>query len=1295
MATEISVIVDASPPGALSASPEERALAFESMACDHNIPLATVDAFAEMYDHAMTESVDAIMPTIIELLLRRVIVDGAGKRAPRDTNSVVTAIRNLVVPVVAGPPGGQRAPVTGGAFPRMTRAKPTAVVANPDAIRIRFDTPTVCIWAETDYIAPAGEEIEVIGMQVNARCDGVLDHANDMPDDPISSRMLTGRYTYNDIWRACDGLPPVDNTVPRREYVAQSASPLGQVGSANDKFLPMLREQFARLRTRGNAHVIYNAISSRMPTVKRWPPSPDLLARVISSHPIGRFTPAANLLEAFEAVHWGRFTARTVDSIYADMALRGFAHLYHRARLMGRDDTEVRNGLAAFALGKQRAIKAADAKLRREDDRNALDVYRMLIGRVSPAKLRDVDAGLRRQPSLRVTPGGVLTLLSPADRKTVELEYRMREKYITESMNNNCPHVKLYRDLRRSTDDRSSSRLLAELRGYLPLIAVSSNRGDRGATTGMLACKRCKYDIMCPHTLDYIALDLAKKSQHEIKVALTKYVAGDRRSGQLDCKICGEVLSNLEEFDAVEVRLATSSMDEELRNMMWGELSGLMRHLKFAALTDVRAIITTAREAIYQHIFDFEKQIIKSKTASTDEIGSKLRLYVAIYGMAYLVRLVERASGVTFRDYKGKSTAAELVKHGLDLIMMTRNVVIREISGMTLDVIKNAIVAAYKSLTVGAITAPVHTGDLMSTLMLDPIYNYYYTMDLITSGRPLPPRKHDREDRVSHIMGAEVTKLERKGADANRDIYAKAVKPKMPSTEAFTHLTEFKVGGLSPPARRAYVAASFEWFDHRLRERAFVQHQYIDVADKTATVLNVQFRPVHQAIHDTAVKLLAHESVLDQYRAYIVAQPYGEVQPVHSPTRRWSDPHASLSRVFDETGAEHRWTKYLVKIGDDPVIEVTTKSLAADADKPFAGKVIDRKCAHCGQLESAVGALSETKIRAALRSRHLRNNFFRFYEHRCPAGGLHESVVTDAGVAPCSKCGLAPGTTPAEYFAKYASTYADARHDDVGVVAPTAKPMPDTSKFNADYADWTYDFSIVLDLASKISVNHRLLSALGAYVGVQYADILSGAYIPGESDDRQSTRAAVVNSHVHTLLAEYNRLRYYSNMLKPPYDLAAVVDASNYPRHLLAGLESALPDVYDDYNERYLHVSIAKRPREIVEFCIQAFCQRCLRIWSDGDDAASRLRRDFVTYVTKKILRGEELMTKPGHFNWSLLHGDAKEKAYDSNTARDEPEEQQAAEDTEDDPMTTDAFDVEPGDDDDGDSSNTIRLEGD
>jgi hypothetical protein len=111
------------------------------------------------------------------------------------------------------------------------------------------------------------------------------------------------------------------------------------------------------------------------------------------------------------------------------------------------------------------------------------------------------------------------------------------------------------------------------------------------------------------------------------------------------------------------------------------------------------------------------------------------------------------------------------------------------------------------------------------------------------------------------------------------------------------------------------------------------------------------------------------------------------------------------------------------------------------------------------------------------------------------------------------------------------------------------------------------------------------------------------------------------------------------------------------------------------------------------------FCEMCLKILTEGAADTSTLRGGFVAHIVKKVLRLDELVSKPGYFNWSLLYGTSKGTAEDTDSnyipeqQQDEPEETEDQLDTDtgstDKPFSMDSYDVE---EDANGETNQVRV---
>lgn len=1399
--TDIKVIVDAGPSTDVDTiTHEERGLLFDKIAADNpRIPRAVIDAMAGMQEAQALQVQHLLKPELKELLLRKIIQLGIIR--PSVTAPSVGAcgsnFNTLVIPItaranVAAVRGGNTActcPIVGGAIPMIRRiAQAPTTQADSGGIKIRFD---VRVFATTEdgvtYIVPAGEELDVIGVVLNPICarvqtagggkDLVDLRALNIVQPTVGQHLMTGAYTYADVADSCDEyfLRPGREIVIAGERISTPHVFMFMDGGAtatlnSSKTMTILSSMFdyiaanieyvgSMLAARSVHTQIDIAVAGRVDSATM----PALVnAMTVRAYkvpmPVMISGPRAPILDVLETIHHGRFST-VGDAATVDVIMRGFSRIYQKAVLKGRDNADVLAGIDAHKARAARLEWLAANHLHALDEENKLGTYRLIIEKkLGPERLKEVDAALLVKPSLRALASNILTILNPAERKPIELEFAARAKYFDEMVNNKCPHVGKYRQFRRAVEDIRARQLYSDLRKYFvgggdkdPHTKDSHTKGPHtkgGAeniATSMIKCNACGFDIMCPHIRDFTELDQRGASQGEIKAKLTKYI--DRGGSavvrdQYYCRICGETISSLEAFSEPDAaRDPASQMDDELKNFMWSEIAGLTKYLKFGGLIDVPKLITTVRDVCYPFIFEIEKQILKSKTNSVDEIKSKKRLYITIYAFAYFVHLLlsnRRADDIGFRNYKGagKSPIVDLIKHALEVIVLSRNIIIREIPGMSPDIIKNTLIEAYKSMVATGSQVITYSGEaegILNTLLLDPVYDYYYAItitDEALHGRRPSHKKFDRVDRVDDIMGSSIARLDKakgalgKGGSGIVDIFAAAKVPTFDNKWGVAKFTALKplpfdarpsggkplgtkpsggkpldspggiaLGGQFAHAYPGYMAKSFEMFTRKMTDRVYLEHQYIDVSNRESKMLDVKFRPIHQEHHDHFLELAAQEATLMQYKTFATMQVYRFLPALH--TRLWSDPGAQLSRIYDEDGVPHDWSIYIVDKSVEGKLtraEYTNKSVCAaiEAGTRFDAVITDKKCSRCGVLWSATGGLSDVKIRESLRGRRIMDNFFRFYENRCPKSGLHEFVVSGGSALTCAKCALVAGTTPTPYYHEFKETYERERQEFTArdVLPIKIVPPMSTAQYDDEYVGWAGDFNVVLDLANKLKINHRVLSALGAVERQEYADVMSGAYLPVDTDDRYSTRAFTLSAHIKTLITEYNQLKYFHKLTKPPPDLSAVVEASGYSKHKISELAAILPDIFNDFNVRYAHMLQHKKPRETIAFCIQTFCTMCLAIWNDPSPVTEKLRRDFTSYIVKKILRGEELMTKPGHFNWSLIFGDNKEKAeVDYNVTAQGADAPEDDNDPEPAPFDTDAFDMEEdgngGDDDD------------
>lgn len=1069
----------------------------------------------------------------------------------------------------------------------------------------------------------------------------------------------------------------------------------------------------------------------------------------------------------------------TGAALVSDLTDYGLHGPFILMNIVGRDDPRVEEIFSQYRARQSRAEFYRAIAVKNVEERNRLSVMRVIIERkFGTTKLAKYEhaASIARKP--------LLSVLTDADRKIVEAEYSMRERYIEAVLANKCPHVRLYKQLRAAASDEARRRILVDLQPYLgkgqldvtrrpqarkgrdsskerdgakarqraggaratkeaPAPSVDAAKDATEANTakdatgvtkttaaktqqivprappspnetGQIKCQNCGFDIMCPHVLELMQLELSQAEFSQVKARMSPFLSPSRDY----CRICGESLSSVV-VGEVAKRDPVGSVDEELRIFTWGEVASLMRYLRLSPMVDTRALITQIRDAIYDHVYEVEKHILKSKTNTVEEIKAKKRLFTAIYALAYVVHMIassasKKAAQIAFKgvtETRPKNLIVTLIKTAIDIIMMSRNVIIKTIPGMSPDIIKNKIIESYKVFSargMGIIEATDESRDTLMMMLMDPVYQYVWNINTI--------------DAVIHGMRRKPIKdLPYLGPDPESMIFSEAVKPKFDkkwALEAFD--TPPKSPWMARPgAWSGYSARSYELFHKRLTSDLHTKFAFVDILGgrrEPDAPMDVKLRDEHQKYQDEY--LAFHQLEAPLLRAWRLQSLKNFTPTIAENTRQWKSLPAHLGRIYDEDGEPHKWDKLILEDGR----EVTQADINKDINggQAFITQVVNTKCSVCSVLRTDVDKLDAGRILESLRIKNTISNFFRFYENRCPdpkSKGIHTmepigaprgagkagprtasgAVKAGAGPMECIHCGVTTlmyannnSRDSVAYYKRWRETY-ERERDEFAIkwTAPAApvqsKPVTqDDSALTAEYANYAYNFNVVLDLASRLKINHRLLSSLGAIERQNYDDVVNGTYIPPEPTRRYDTRVFVLRSHAKNLITEYNMLMNFARLVKPPPDLLAVMNASGISKQNWGKLGDQLPPVYNDYDARFAYIQRTKKPREIVEWCIQALCEMCIRIYSDGSKETEKLRHEFVSHYIRKITRGDELLTKPGQFNWALIYGEKEQRdKTDINADREEPE---AADEKA--PLNQTGFDIdvdpdaEEGDDD-------------
>jgi len=1239
---------------------EERKLIFEQIQKESSdISEYEITLFIEQQEEIINHANLFTRPTIKELLIRKII-----------QLSNENELNYTVIPIIKK------------AFTKKESkfmASRTKKIEKKEikTIKVRFDTIIRTIIEDgSDYYVPPNEEIIISKLLLTPiSMDPIYKNKTFRQKNPLIGNSISlGNFSYKDAAKSRDGYfhtPNYEINIAGEGVKSSLVISLDEGEKIVTEKLNWIFDYFYNLDNYYrlySAHYIaaqlYNAVK------KISGPKPQL----IKSYTVGKKVDYVSkkdktgkrdqtIIKFMETLQPGRFSLVDDTAFIFDLFQKNLDDIYYNILIRGKDAKIAVSSISKYNINEKKKKFIKDIYNKKINEQINVNSYLIIIERKYGSKRVDeINKSIVKKPSLNSVVG-VLSLLKPNEKEPIKYEFERERKYVEEVINNKCAHVNLYKRFRKSQQLINTKKYYNELKKFF----VQKDGSD------MIKCNNCSFDIMCPHVRDITEMDLQGKSQNDIKIKLNKYTATNSKF-ETNCKICGEVISTTENYDNVEsTRDSISTMDEELKIFIWSEVASLMRFLQFSTVVNTSKLITGIRDAIYPFIYELEKQILKSKTNTAEEIKAKKRLFISIYGFAYIIHIILRSKSISFKNFiqkNKKNILVDYIRHSIETINMAKNVIIREISGISITTIQNKLIDAYKSITYKPIPSASITIDIIDILLIDPVFKYIFSMHQLNNYNI----SYNNSKDVESIIGFNLSKSEKV-----EDIFENVKVPKVFDTAPFDNLSK-KEHDINidkkeiQKIQKGYIARSFIEFFKKIEENLHMKPIYVDLKSYDVEMIvdfTEEFKSLRKAYNDAR----NNEEVLTEILSVYKMQNY--TYATSTGNRRFVPKDTKLGRIFDENGKRHQW-KFILDKGESRE-EYSKKDLVENMMKSKHIKFNNKKCSICGILWSETHTLSDKKIKETISYNHTINNFFKFYDYRCPKGGLHELKELK-----CKKCNIDKSlenksNEKLKYFQEFKEVYK--KEKEVSIAQPAEITEKKIEKdFTKEYENWSSNFNILLNLSTKLKINQRIIQALGAVEKQDYALVQNGVYTPQEASSRYDTRIFVIESHIKNLIIDYNRLKYFHKLTKSPLYLSQLIDDSGFEKYKLSSLPEKLPDIYKDYGQRLKSFKKTKKPREIVAFCIEKFCEMCLIIYEDSNKETEKLRKHFVEYFINKIIRSEELRSKPGQFNMSILYGKKTKSDYDQNydTVDEKDKYQQMSEENDENYGTTGTpFDVE------------------
>lgn len=884
----------------------------------------------------------------------------------------------------------------------------------------------------------------------------------------------------------------------------------------------------------------------------------------------------------------------------------------------------------------------------------------------------------------------------PFEQHTTSAEHRIvmsalkrREDTLKAIVGNKCPHRAVLARFRAMNFDYKSQDIF---RSVMEFAGKSHN------DNAVIKCKNCGYDLICPHIKALANAIYDNATSLQIKELMTPFIDVAIASHYY-CKICGESISEADAFaDTLSSAEASTlnSISEDLRKSMYSEAGFVLRQFTIGPLVQQQRIILSCIAAIYEFVQEVERQLLKSRTNTAEDLKNKRKLFISIYVYAYFAFLALSSRGkkdqpqITIRGLEANAKPADVVKQAIKLIISTKNIVLNKIPNATNEFLKDKFLEAYRNVSAKAGIVPtskVTPDSLASRILLDPIYWYAYNILLL----------HDHKIAKNPLeMSSLLLKFDVRKPPFPKNIYAKLYQPHG-ITSIIDDLYALKADHKYTLPDRKYVArlqsaakyAGYVLWTSRINKGLMDIPLYTEAA----------IHPEHLEYMKNASSLLTAVRILRGTTATLYARMpvRTAIDPKNLPFLTYTRQSLPITFYYDTSGLPHCWNLYVYR-GD--IVVMPSEATEKVPPNALMGGPIMKKCSVCMVTTHNYTSLDAAKVKSAVEHSQDVGALMQAYRYRCPHGdgsGAHIFIEET-----CSQCGLnlqwagaynyecpkggehefavrkdkyvcrACDQTYAEvyntnfmlsahtYYEKYLEAY---KREPMAVERIEIEQITDIhyTDFSDRYAQYTYNFNLLLELSQVSSVNVNLLNALGATSQVEYAQIVSGVYVPEEPYSRDATRIFTIHSYTTNAIIKYNQMKFAYSFVKTPQNIADLL--TSVPKDLVERLPQVLPDISTGYSEEFEWFRKNKKPREILDWTLEQFAYRLLNVHKDKSIETQALRTAFVKSTVEEIVKSDRLLAKAGDFNFGLIYEGTVEEPEGYNENLDPESGEQKEED--------------------------------
>lgn len=727
--------------------------------------------------------------------------------------------------------------------------------------------------------------------------------------------------------------------------------------------------------------------------------------------------------------------------------------------------------------------------------------------------------------------GRLSTILSnlPRDvRKYVEDEYRKKVIYNQSIINNKCPHVKIYQKMNKTKSFIQKKKLLEELETYMQ----NPNEVKKHIT-----CKKCKFNIICPHLYIMTKLQISNRSGMSIRQALHTYVDPliDNKYKSF-CKICHDEIYDAN-YDEIQSEFASYKVIyTEMYKFTWSKLFEIFTTLKFVPR------INPFDFGLYI-LFAIFPLLVKSKIPTveiaintyiqTSELTPKLKIIVLCYIYAYILNIIRvYISDPNPRYVKiilQENISSRNTSKYAEAILNRFNGMYRSIYNLTEGInIQELFTEIYMNIAqVGKNFFLETTGNVdaivFNKIIHNTTFNYAFHIGALLKDIKISikPTVVDYEKSIEDILGKTVNSITR---GINRFDYSNIYIPK--TDESITRIYDKEL--------------TIKNVMKSMKGRAIRNYQEYIKRVKGDKDYNIE-------------ALFKKEKIYKQYSNIVstVCQMVMEATKKATKRKYLIDPH--ITAVYDENGEKHVWDIIIYKDGSE-----------VKKSEPHPKKqslIVDFKSSKTGVLMTQTQKLDWYTTKDAYLNNIKKSAFFNFFTVKCPIEGLH---LFKSGV--CTKCGYVDGKKSIEYYKKYKKVFESETSAISNTWYEREKEPNIKHKDKVEISNWKYNKISTIEVSKLITTPLSVLEFIGAMEGYTVDQVYKGIDRPPLPKYKNSLQLILLMNHYYNTCSIYNQLRSGIIMDYDPF--VNVIKENGMEVSELANFINYLPkDIYEQYNK--------------------------------------------------------------------------------------------------------------------------------